>query len=303
MKAKIKWYQEVLELEPSSKVFFPLARLFAEEDQYAEAVATLKQGLEQHPEHLEARMLLIECLEKLHAREKLSSEVEALGSMLSKYPGFWKAWAGALAAEPDTRDASMAMRFLAAAFGAESVSWASVIEQGLAGLLGDNDFLAPVSAVPEDSGELPAAAGIDAEVLDEASAEASEASDDALAEEIPLSLAQMNESAHISPLYVDSDESEDDGTDSEEQFSLRTLSMAEVLATQGDTKQALEICDELSGETENAEELAKIAEARETILAAGSGSAAESDKPLEGKSKLINTLETLAERLEARAAK
>ena len=45
MTEKIEWYKEVLELEPNSKVFFPLARLLAEAERTDEAVEILEQGL------------------------------------------------------------------------------------------------------------------------------------------------------------------------------------------------------------------------------------------------------------------
>ena len=48
MTEKIEWYKEVLELEPNSKVFFPLARMLAEEQRFDEAVAVLEHGLERH---------------------------------------------------------------------------------------------------------------------------------------------------------------------------------------------------------------------------------------------------------------
>ena len=41
MTEKIEWYKEVLELEPNSKVFFPLARLLSEAGRTDEAVEIL----------------------------------------------------------------------------------------------------------------------------------------------------------------------------------------------------------------------------------------------------------------------
>ena len=42
MTEKIEWYKEVLELEPNSKVFCPLARMLADEQRFDEAVAVLE---------------------------------------------------------------------------------------------------------------------------------------------------------------------------------------------------------------------------------------------------------------------
>ena len=58
MMDKIEWYREVLELEPSSKLFFPLARLLVEDGQPEAALETLRRGLERHPEFLEARLFI-----------------------------------------------------------------------------------------------------------------------------------------------------------------------------------------------------------------------------------------------------
>ena len=54
MKAKIEWYREVLELEPGSKVFFPLARLLGQSGETQEAIRVLRMGLARHPEYIEA---------------------------------------------------------------------------------------------------------------------------------------------------------------------------------------------------------------------------------------------------------
>lgn len=65
MTEKIDWYKEVLELEPNSKVFYPLSRLLAEAGRTDEAVDTLEQGLARHEEFLEARLFLVELLHQL----------------------------------------------------------------------------------------------------------------------------------------------------------------------------------------------------------------------------------------------
>ena len=59
---KALWYQEVLSLDPNSRIFLPYARLLAELGRGTEAVEVLKAGLLRHPEFLEARLLLIELL-------------------------------------------------------------------------------------------------------------------------------------------------------------------------------------------------------------------------------------------------
>ena len=93
----------------------------------------------------------------------------------------------------------------------------------------------------------------------------------------------------------------------EEGFSLRTRSMAEVLAEQGDVRGALEIYQELEGVAATPEERADLQQRIATLTARLSGQPVletASEQPLEavpGKEKLINVLEALAERVEARA--
>lgn len=307
MKAKIKWYQEVLELEPSSKVFFPLARLFADNDQYTEAVATLKQGLERHPEHFEARMLLIDCLGRIGAKDTLAEEIASVGLVLSKYPSFWKNWASEQAASPDGKDAALALSFLSATFSNSSISWSSIIEQGLRSVLHGNPAAMPAAAqAAVVSTPISAPAAVSAVTEEDEEVEPEEP-------EIPLrkSHAQFTEAEaaaytgiprNLPEAYDDADEHED------EPFSLRTLTMAHVLAEQGDIKGALDICDELDASAQSENERRRIQDFRDSMTGtaknAGQTSQTKEDaQPLQGKTKLINTLEMLAERLEARAAR
>lgn len=100
----------------------------------------------------------------------------------------------------------------------------------------------------------------------------------------------------------------EEADDSEERFSLRTRSMAEVLAEQGDIKGALDIYHELAAAATAPEESADLRQ-RIATLNARLGSAPpveQTQEPAEagggtGKDKLISMLEALAERVEARA--
>ena len=44
MMEKIEWYQEVLKLDPDSKVFFPLAKLLRDSQQPDKAIEVLRVG-------------------------------------------------------------------------------------------------------------------------------------------------------------------------------------------------------------------------------------------------------------------
>ena len=113
MMDKIEWYREVLELEPSSKLFFPLARLLVEDGQPEAALETLRRGLERHPEFLEARLFYIEQLYHHGQPEACVAEVTELGQLFASYPGFWQAWAASMLGS-GCGDVATALRFLAA---------------------------------------------------------------------------------------------------------------------------------------------------------------------------------------------
>ncbi len=103
----------------------------AENGQPDDAIATLRQGLDRHPEFIEARLFLIELLHASHRDDLRDGEVGKLARLLGAYPGFWDAWSACLAAGDKGRDTALALAFLAASFrsGAQgALSWTSVIE-------------------------------------------------------------------------------------------------------------------------------------------------------------------------------
>ena len=131
MTAKIDWYREVLELEPNSKVFFPLARLLADAGERDEAMALLERGLERHPEYLEARLFRIELLFQDGRKEECNAEIARLSRMFASYAGFWQAWAACLASEQGQSDTASLSRFLAAHFVSGPLQLHEVLNRGL----------------------------------------------------------------------------------------------------------------------------------------------------------------------------
>ncbi len=290
MKAKIDWYKEVLELEPGSKVFFPLARLLAENGQLTDALSTLRLGLERHPEFIEARLYLIELLYTNGEVAQCEPQIGRLTRLFSNYPGFWEAW-GACG---EDRELSLTLQFLALLFKRRGVTFSDILEQGIKALVA-----APVSEekpqqpapeaadVPRPEFAAPPAPYVEASpVVDKPEA--------ATQSDIPV--------LRIEPPDTEAEEAEEH----EEPFSLRTKSMADVLAGQGDSVGALEIYRELLVSAQSAEERAELQEriarlsASEPELAAVSVSTA--DVPLPGNRRMRHLLESLAERLEARAS-
>lgn len=300
IQAKIKWYKEVLELDPGSKVFFPLARLLVKEKDLIEAVSVLKSGLERHPEHFEARLLLLNCLERVEDFEQIDSELGALGEILKRYPKFWKIWAGLLSAEPGSQDAALAMTFLAAAFEEAPITWRDVIDRGLQACLEENaeNYLA---CRPELAKQ--AAPSSESVASEEPAVE--EFVEMAVPSASPHETSQLKSLAELEgeiPLIRKQETAFDGTMEGGESISERTLSMARILADQGDLKGALEICDELTEQVTSREELEKITELRSDILDARNNSAPEKADTATSKDRIVHTLEALAERLEARAS-
>ncbi|MDR1946057.1 MAG: tetratricopeptide repeat-containing protein [Desulfovibrio sp.] len=304
MKQKIEWYREVLELEPGSRVFFPLAKLLAADRQTEDAVAVLRQGLLRHPDHVEARLLLVELLHMQRSDKELSTEIDGLEHLFAAYPGFWSAWSESISADPAMQDAALAMRFFAAALQGKDIGWGRIIEHGLHAVLADGaagvlpEKRAPdtePTPPPERSGGVTGTGG---------------GSD-------PASLSGSREIRALLSSPAQEDEQEesagaDDYEDADEGFSLRTRSMAEVLAEQGDFSGALDIYRELlqsalPGDRPSLE--ARVEELTHCMAGAadqagreekGSAFAGESSK-IVNLFESLSLVESLAERLEARA--
>lgn len=311
MKQKIEWYKEVLELEPGSRVFFPLAKLLAADGQTTEAVHALRQGLLRHPDHVEARLLLVELLFLQDAESELRTEIDGLGALFAAYPGFWKAWSEQLASTPALRDAALAMRFFAATLQGKKVSWGEIIEHGLQSLLGAHEGAASFS--PAFAAHTPSAqeeAAMRRKPLQPTSM--IDEQEEVAPPELPFTDRKQSPSRPAGPLTAEAapEAAEEDGVDdeSEEAFSIRTRSMAEVLAEQGDISGALDIYQELMQAAEPEEKNSLMARADELAHRMNAGPAADAGRTEEkakvpgGEStRLVSLLESLAQRLEARA--
>lgn len=306
MKEKIEWYREVLELEPNSKVFFPLARLLAQTGQLEDALATLEHGIGRHPEFIEARLFYIELLYRNNNMPQCQEQVEQLSELFSGYVGFWEAWGACLAASEKGRDVALALTFLAASFQNSNLTLSQVMELGLQSVLGRT-----------------APTGTHGESRDGTSSITSP--DVSVAEEVPPPtvppLAELVQSLPAEPQaarLVDLAEQARQTTDedavqvpaAEERYSLRTRSMAEVLAEQGDFKGALEIYQELALTAVTSEEAVDLQHRISTLTArldaSGDDTALRDEAPAPevsapGKDRLLSLLETLADRLETRA--
>ncbi|MCR5169839.1 MAG: hypothetical protein K6C33_05170 [Desulfovibrio sp.] len=343
MTEKIEWYKEVLALEPNSKIFFPLARMLEREGDLEQACEVLKEGVARHGEYLEARLFLVELLERLGRTEECAAEVEVLAGLLARYEGFWSAWsasAGQAGADP-----ALFVRMLGLSLKRPGLTLAELLRRGLdsfgegpAGQTKTEILVgkAPASkaSVPETSGPEaagpasgPEAAGPEAagkaasEPAQPASAKAELAKADPGKPESAKSESARPEARAAKPAAESRPEpakvATKAGTASRRSAqpakaggaSLRTRSMAEVLAEQGDLASAAEIYDELvlaapEGERDalcrRRDELKALQAAQ--AQASGKAPAAErADGAARPASKLVTLLENLAARVEARA--
>ncbi len=284
MKEKIELYREVLQQDPRSRAFFPLAEALQEAGLSREAARVLREGLQWHPDFLEARMLLVQILFAAGEREALA-EVAAIACVLEKYPAFWAAcaeWAGG-----ERPDLTLPLRFLSAAFGHPGLGLEGVFERGLAALGLEPAGMERAHEVPESG-------------MPRASAQPVS----------PASLHATREEGGMEKVPSDIPGQEEETPDTGEYPSFRTRSMANVLAEQGDFVGALEIYHELEGRTSDGEEREALRSCIR-LLEKRMGSCASSDPERKDEERsgaefpdsveLNDLLESLADRLEARA--
>ena len=128
---KILWYQEVLSLDPNSRIFLPYARLLAEFGRRSEALDVLKTGLSRHPEFLEAKLFLIELLYAAGHEAEAGFEADSIIEMLSQSPALWRVWSR----RPGLKaDMAAMLVFFSASLQKNGHSLADVFEAGIAAL-------------------------------------------------------------------------------------------------------------------------------------------------------------------------
>ncbi len=311
MSDKIEWYKEVLEIEPSSKVFFPLARLLSENDRKAEAVSVLRQGLERHPEFFEARLMLIDLLhDDTDGAQQSACEVSTVSGQLCAYPGFWDAWARHVEQTGGNRSLAFTLRFLAAYLKDRNLSLLDIFERGMNAACAKHPEAAPMPVeakekeAPESEpvpSKTPVSAGIEA--LERMSREK-----DARFASESFDVSADAEDGALQEEPACGKDASDFEEGAAERFSLRTRTMAALLADQGDFQGALDIYNELLAAAQNDEQRSELEMCIRNVRARMKSSvsmpepvAEPAEEPLKSKQNLVKTLERLAQRLESRA--
>ncbi len=307
MTEKIEFYRELLHIDPTSKVFYPLAVLLFEARHLEEAIKILRQGLAAHGDHMEARLLLVEALDLVDNPAEAMLEADAAIRVLSRSPAFWRLWTFKVAKE--SKDLALALNFLATYFQGQTVSWAELIQSAF-------EFLAQGQRPPYGEEVLPFL-GPEQVVMPtrpEGEAEPQPRAPERAGAARPVVERQAGEAAADEPRK---------STERRPGGSLRTRTMADLLAAQGDYESAAEIYEELLQESGDERQRQSLIEALGKVRAE---SAQKKGQPFFGggrhpdaqvqagrpsvpqptgeraleKEKLIIMLEKLAQRLEDR---
>lgn len=293
MTSKIEFYREVLADDPNSRVFFPLAKLLTQQGEAEEAVEVLKGSVGHHPGHIEARFLLVELLTRLGRMAEAEAVFEGLSSLLCDYPAVWTLWASK--APGLSRDGALALRFLALSLSGGGPSWLEVMEKGLAssGSAGPRG-----TAIPEEgaggaqpSGETGA---------EQASGEPGGEFTLRGADEVLAITQQIEATERRAPAELLPPECASAST-----ATVKTRTMADLLARHGDFSSALEIYGELMRMASSPQEKQAFAARIQEIESWAAAGAAPAKTPPQrepkSRTKLVSMLEALATRLDARA--
>ena len=127
---KITFYEQVLELEPESRLFFPLARLYFEKNDLDKSRKTLLNGLDNHPQHFEARLLLAAILNQQGQKKDADSIYQDIFSLLSNNADFWESLSRNLSQDGKT-DLSLAAAFFAGSCSGKTLTWADIMQAGM----------------------------------------------------------------------------------------------------------------------------------------------------------------------------
>lgn len=82
---------ELLDQDPGSTLFFPLAKLYRKHGDSAKAIEVIRKGITNHPQCLEAQLFLIDLLQEQQRHEEAATAAAAVFSQLQSSSTFWHA--------------------------------------------------------------------------------------------------------------------------------------------------------------------------------------------------------------------
>lgn len=294
MTPKIEWFQEILEQEPSSRVFFPLAKLLFESGDVTKALETLRHGLEHHPDFLEARLFLIHLLYSIGDMEGCSSESILIANLFNQYPDFWAAWgqSGAQAGG----DFGLYMGLISTLVLYPDLTLKEFLSYGLKGLSERKstelshysntiNSLSSLQTTPQPSDIFQSSSDI-SNIMD---------------------IEEVSDSEE--PFFDRPEDMAAVSKSNDDSFPVCTRSMAEVLAEQGDIVSAIKIYQELESQATNHEEIVSLQTRKvelSEMLAQARNASSFSNSTMNSyninhQAEVIAMLEALVTRLEKRA--
>ena len=281
MQQKISLYEELLTLEPESRLFFPLAEMYVAENMDDKAKDLLHRGIAAHPDHLEAKLLLLDILHRTGKTDEMLRTAAPLVQTLRGCSALWVALGEVDGGQGD--DQAALFRILGHVLGGKPFSWAGVMAAGIEQVCGGG---ATSTEKSSDMKEMAAA-----DVGSTLPAEVPGAGEDLDAEEIDL--AELEE-------------------------DVKTRTLADLLAYQNEYEQALLIYERLrdgatspedrEGFQARVDEMRMKMEQEEPVVRNEEEHAdersVEDTKPAQpdGESQVVDTLAALADRLEQRGA-
>ncbi len=82
-------FDELLEHDSGSKIFFPLARLYRKQGHTRRAIEIVQRGVEHHPDYLEAQLYLIDLLCEEGEEGAAAGRAQTILAKLLSYEKFW----------------------------------------------------------------------------------------------------------------------------------------------------------------------------------------------------------------------
>ncbi len=286
MQDKIQWYEEVMTQDPGSKLFLALARLYVEGAELDKAIRTLRNGLQKHPWHLEAQLLLNDLLHRMDRPEEALDIATPICRVLTDHPVFWLFFADRLEQEGRLTPA-LAARMLGLHFSGVTPDLNAICGQGLQAMLHQVKTSNPLQA-SLDRSQTQEKAPVSGPVEEEPQGEPDQESEQASRESL--------EPRDTPP------ESQAPGSSAESE-AYQTKTMAEILTAQGDYEAARSIYEQLLAKAASQDDRLELEDRLNTVHKLQSeqeASATQEPRPAgtSNKQQLINQLEKLASRLE-----
>jgi len=162
MKEEKAILEEALKLDPRSKIYLALAKLYIQDGEYEQARQVLEKGLEYYPDSIDTLLKLVSVYAKMDNLEQALDKAKLVFNKLTSDPVFWEL----LLDEAKDNNLKLALAFLVKALKGEKINWEQIIWSGLQAeidlsmeeekeLKVESDLATPsLGAVLEEQGEL-----------------------------------------------------------------------------------------------------------------------------------------------------